>query len=53
MNNVEIASRIRRILYNANELRDINGGIDLASNYCYIIEELTELLLDIIEAPEK
>lgn len=52
MNNVEIASDIRRILYHANERVDNSGKIDFASNHCHMIEELTELLLNIVNAPE-
>lgn len=52
MNNQDIASRIRRILYNANEINDSSGRIDFATNHCYMIEALTELLLDILKAPK-
>ena len=52
MNNIEIASRIRKILYNANNRCDSAGRLDFASNHCYMVESLTELLLDIIKAPK-
>lgn len=53
MNNVEIASRIRKILYFGNEVWDTSGHLDFATNHVRMISELTELLLDIIKAPEK
>lgn len=53
MNNKEIARRIRKILYNANSVANNDrGGLDFATNHCYMIESLTELLLDILNAPE-
>jgi len=52
MNNIEIARRIRRILYNANEVSDNAGRVEFATNHCYMIEALTELLLDILKAPK-
>ena len=52
MNNTEIAFRIRKILYNANNYRDSTGKLDFATNHCYMVEALTELLLDILKAPK-
>lgn len=52
MNNIEIAKRIRRILYNSREVYDSNGHIDYASNYTIVIGCLTELLLEILNVPE-
>ena len=53
MNNVEIASRIRRILYFRNEVWDSSSHLDFTPNHVLIVSELTELLLDIIKALEK
>lgn len=52
MNNVEIASRIRRILHFGNEVWDTSGHLDFATNHTRMISELTELLLDILKAPK-
>lgn len=52
MNNIEIASRIRRILHFGNEVWDTSGHLDFATNHTRMISELTELLLDILKAPK-
>ena len=52
MNNIEIASRIRRILHFSNEVWDTSGHLDFATNHTRMINDLTELLLDIVNAPK-
>ena len=52
MTKPQIASKIRDILYYSTERSQKTGEFDFATNYCDMVNQLTELLLDIINAPK-
>lgn len=53
MTNKEIAARLRRILWFSQEVLEPNGHLDFPTNYCRMKQQITELLLEIINAPDK
>lgn len=53
MTNKEIAAKLRKILWFSQEVWDSSGHLDFPTNYCRMKQAITELLLEIINAPDK